>query len=177
MCAQTAGNKANRSGRGSMVQSADDDINSKQIRIDSSKLFFIRTLALRYRWEGRWHWLRLPFDAQHLTDRTQWRTQDFFRGGGSTNSVKDRGQRERGSGGGSQGFLSICKWVKPVFWCYGCIFHGTGNSAQLWQTLGISGGGGGGTHQTPSPTVPHWTHKTTKPGPTENINSKNSTKP
>jgi hypothetical protein len=42
----------------------------------------------------------------------QWRTQEFFRGGGgvtlgiffdegSTNSVEDRGQRERGSGGGS----------------------------------------------------------------------------
>jgi hypothetical protein len=31
----------------------------------------------------------------------QWRTQDFFRGGGLTNSVEDRGQRERGSGGGS----------------------------------------------------------------------------
>ena len=32
----------------------------------------------------------------------QWRTQEFFsEGGGSTNSVEDRGQRERGSGGGS----------------------------------------------------------------------------
>jgi len=32
----------------------------------------------------------------------QWRTKDFFLGGGgSTNSVEDRGQRERGSGGGS----------------------------------------------------------------------------
>jgi hypothetical protein len=32
--------------------------------------------------------------------------------------------------------------VNPVFWlgCYGCIFHGTGNSAQLYQNLGISGG-------------------------------------
>ena len=30
----------------------------------------------------------------------QWRTQEFF-SGGSTNSVEDRGQRERGSGGGS----------------------------------------------------------------------------
>jgi hypothetical protein len=34
-------------------------------------------------------------------------------------------------------------WVKPVFLlgCYGCIFHGTGNSAQLFQNFGISGGG------------------------------------
>ena len=32
----------------------------------------------------------------------QWRTQEFCsRGGGSTNSVEDRGQRELGSGGGS----------------------------------------------------------------------------
>jgi len=32
----------------------------------------------------------------------QWRTQEFCSGGGgSTNSVEDRGQRERGSGGGS----------------------------------------------------------------------------
>ena len=32
----------------------------------------------------------------------QWRTQEFFFGeGGSTNSVEDRGQRERGSGDSS----------------------------------------------------------------------------
>ena len=33
---------------------------------------------------------------------SQWRTQEFFSAGGgvSTNSVEDRGQRERGSGGG-----------------------------------------------------------------------------
>ena len=30
------------------------------------------------------------------------------------------------------------KWVKAVFLlgCYGCIFHGTGNSAQLCQNFG-----------------------------------------
>jgi hypothetical protein len=57
----------------------------------------------------------------------QWRTQEFFRKGGgvSTNSVEDRGQRERGSGGGSplvRGSAQFAKWVKPVFWlgCYGC---------------------------------------------------------
>jgi hypothetical protein len=34
------------------------------------------------------------------------------------------------------------KWVKAVFLlgCYGCIFHGTGNSARLCQNFGISGG-------------------------------------
>jgi hypothetical protein len=31
----------------------------------------------------------------------QWRTQEFCLGGGSTNSVEDRGQKERGSRGGS----------------------------------------------------------------------------
>jgi hypothetical protein len=32
----------------------------------------------------------------------QWRTQEFCSGGGgSTNSFEDRGQRERGSGGGN----------------------------------------------------------------------------
>jgi hypothetical protein len=31
----------------------------------------------------------------------QWRTQEFFSGGGSKNSVEDGGQRERGSGGAS----------------------------------------------------------------------------
>jgi hypothetical protein len=35
-------------------------------------------------------------------DVWQWRTQKFYSGvGGSTNSVEDRGQRERGSRGGS----------------------------------------------------------------------------
>ena len=35
------------------------------------------------------------------------------------------------------------KWVKAVFLlgCYGYIFHGTGNSTQLCQNFGISGGG------------------------------------
>jgi hypothetical protein len=35
--------------------------------------------------------------------------------------------------------------VKPVFLlgCYGGSFHGTGDSAQLCQNFGISGGGGG----------------------------------
>jgi hypothetical protein len=40
----------------------------------------------------------------HLKERcdNQWRTQEILRGGrGSTNPVEDRGQIERGSGGGS----------------------------------------------------------------------------
>ena len=50
------------------------------------------------------------------------------------------------------------KWVKAVLLlgCYGCIFHGTGNSAQLCQNFGISEGGGWGRVWTPpSPSVRH----------------------
>jgi len=45
--------------------------------------------------------------------------------------------------------------VKAVFLlgCYGCIFHGTGNSAQLCQNFGISGG-------LKPPPVRHWTEVT-----------------
>jgi len=47
----------------------------------------------------------------------QWRTQNFFRWGGSTNSVEDRGQRERGSGGGSpllRGSGGSCNLVQEI---------------------------------------------------------------
>ena len=46
----------------------------------------------------------------------QWLTQEFFRGG-STNSVEDRGQRERGSGGGSplvKGSGGSCNLVQEI---------------------------------------------------------------
>jgi len=49
---------------------------------------------------------------------SQWRTQEFFSGGGgSTNSVDDRGQRERGSGGGSplvRGSGGSCNLVQEI---------------------------------------------------------------
>ena len=54
----------------------------------------------------RWYYLGRT-DREHevnnnsRTDIKQWRTQEFFFWGGSTNSVEDRGQRGRGSGGGS----------------------------------------------------------------------------
>ena len=47
----------------------------------------------------------------------QWRTQEFFSGGGSTNSVEDRGQRGRGSGGGSplvRGSGGSCNLVQEI---------------------------------------------------------------
>ena len=51
-------------------------------------------------------------------DRQQWRTQEFcWGGGGSTNSVEDRGQRKRGSGGGSplvRGSGGSCNLVQEI---------------------------------------------------------------
>jgi len=49
----------------------------------------------------------------------QWRIQEFCSGGGagSTNSVEDRGQRERGSGGGSplvRGSGGSCNLIKEI---------------------------------------------------------------
>jgi hypothetical protein len=43
--------------------------------------------------------------------------RNFFRGGGSTNSVEDRGHRERGSGGGSplvRGTGGSCDLVQEI---------------------------------------------------------------
>ena len=45
----------------------------------------------------------------------QWRTRDFFSGGGgSTNSVEGRGQRERGSGGGVAPYSGVLE--AAVIW-------------------------------------------------------------
>ena len=47
----------------------------------------------------------------------QWGIQEFFFGGGSTNSVEDRGQREWGSGGGSpliRGSGGSCNLVQEI---------------------------------------------------------------
>ena len=49
--------------------------------------------------------------------------RNFVRGGGSTNSVEDRGQRERGSGGGS-----------PLFRGSGLV-RGSGGSCNLVQEI------------------------------------------
>ena len=57
-----------------------------------------------------------PTTLSHLQCSSLWRTQEFFRGGGSTNSVEDRGQNGdlgcgsplvRGSGG-------ICNLVQEI---------------------------------------------------------------
>ena len=50
-------------------------------------------------------------------DSTSGVPRNFFPGGGSTNSVEDRGQRERGSGGGSplvRGSGGSCNLVKEI---------------------------------------------------------------
>ena len=51
------------------------------------------------------------------TEATQWRTQEFFSGGGSTNPAEDRGHRGRGSGGGSplvRGSGGSCNLVQEI---------------------------------------------------------------
>jgi hypothetical protein len=73
--------------------------------------------------------------------------RNFFGGGGAKQIQLRTEVRENGVMGAvapSHWFHSICKWLKSVFLlgCYGCIFHGTGNLAQLCQNFGISGGGG-----------------------------------
>jgi hypothetical protein len=63
----------------------------------------------------------------------QWRIQDFF-GGDSTNSVEDRGQRERGSAGGRsliRGSGGNCNLVQEIsyaaytLYLYSCSQHGS----------------------------------------------------
>jgi len=47
----------------------------------------------------------------------QWRTQEFCSGGGSTNSIEVRGQKERGSVGGSplvRGSGGSCNLVQEI---------------------------------------------------------------
>ena len=63
-----------------------------------------------------------PVDLYRTCTRMfiQWRTQKFFSGGGrnSTNSVEDRRQRERGSGGGSplfRGSGGSCNLVQEIY--------------------------------------------------------------
>jgi hypothetical protein len=88
--------------------------------------------------------------------------RNFFRRGVYHIQLRTEG-RENGDLGTvapSQGFHSICR-VKPVFWlcCYRCIFHGSGNSAQLCQNFGIFFYGGGGVEppiEGPSPTIAPW---------------------
>jgi hypothetical protein len=70
----------------------------------------------------------------------------FFWGGGGTNVVEDRGQREWGSGGGCPGSgVMLNLQVSETCILIGLlriIFHGIGNLAQLCQYFRISGGGG-----------------------------------
>jgi len=54
----------------------------------------------------------LKQETRRKGDAVQWRTQGIlFGGGGATNSVEDRGQRERGSGGGSGGSCNLVQEI------------------------------------------------------------------
>ena len=64
-----------------------------------------------------WSFRKVHFlEAENRT--RQWRTQEFCSGGGGlTNSAEDRGQRERGSGGGSplvSGSGGSCNLVQEI---------------------------------------------------------------
>jgi len=62
-------------------------------------------------------WFHNYFPSLLIGHQGQWRTQEFFSGGGSTNSVEDRGQRGRGSGGGSllvRGSGGSCNLVQEI---------------------------------------------------------------
>jgi hypothetical protein len=82
----------------------------------------------------------------------------LFRGGVNKFSSGERAERTGNWGRQSlsQGFHSICKWVKPIFLlvCYRFIFHRTGNSAQLCQNFGILG-----VLNSPPP-IHHWCEET-----------------
>jgi len=63
--------------------------------------------------------MALPYFQEILENRVafQWCTQEFCSVGGSTNSVEDRGQRERGYGGGSplvRGSGCNCNLVQEI---------------------------------------------------------------
>jgi hypothetical protein len=79
----------------------------------------------------------------------QWRAQEFCSGG----EVQQIQLRTEGRENGDLGPVALYSGVllnlqsgstlsnfRDVEGCYGCIFHGTGNSAQLCQNFGISGG-------------------------------------
>jgi len=60
----------------------------------------------------------MPLYPGESIPATQWRTREFcLAGGGSTNSVEDRRQREWGSGGGSplvRGSAGSCNLVQEI---------------------------------------------------------------
>jgi len=70
----------------------------------------VHWVILKYATQGRnsaehrcgkgWKQL-LSLEGREYDTIRQWRTQEFFSWGGSTKSVEERRQRERGSGGGS----------------------------------------------------------------------------
>jgi hypothetical protein len=107
-----------------------------------------RSWRRRRRWWLWWWWLQLRHSViQYFISKprhTVWlptdqrRTQEYF-SGASTNYFEDKGRENWDLGAVVH---SIRKWMEPVFWldCYELILQGTGNSAQIWQNFGLSGG-------------------------------------
>ena len=57
------------------------------------------------------------FTFHYAVTLDQWLTQEFYSGGGSINSVENRGEEERGSGGGSplvRGSGGSCNLVQGI---------------------------------------------------------------
>jgi len=92
---------------------------NKEIQVQHANAGTIRPLCHHFR-------LFLPFNRVQ-----QWCTQEFCSGGGgggSTNSVEDRGQRERGSGGGNplvRGSGVSCNLVKEISYSKIFLIFGT----------------------------------------------------
>jgi len=61
------------------------------INITRQKVIIIHTQA--------WRDKEMQVTVKSFISSAQWHTQEYCSEGGSTNSVEDRGQRERGSGG------------------------------------------------------------------------------
>ena len=63
------------------------------------------------------NWVMMPNNIMYKVVRSSGVPRIFFRGGGSTNSVEDRGQRERGSKGSSSlvgGSGGSCNLVQEI---------------------------------------------------------------
>jgi hypothetical protein len=87
--------------------------------------------------------INFTYQQQNIYLRFSGVPRNFF-WRGSTNSVENRGQRERGSGDGSplvRGSAQFTNERNLYSYSYGYIFHRTRNLAQLCQNFGNSGGG------------------------------------
>ena len=86
--------------------------------IHCTTVTFSRSEILWLMWQSGIHSTPFTILFEAIDSQWQWRTHEFCSGGrGSTNSVEDRGQRERGSGGGSplvRGSVGSCNFVQDI---------------------------------------------------------------